>query len=185
VNSASSAAFPYVCRPAIGGDAPALTALAELGFARWGGYGETIFTWSQLSGVHTWIAETVAGKLVGFVVFGRVQQRPETPPVIDILAVATAAAHQRKGVARALLSVALDEIARWRIAHSVAWLTVAADNQTGQKFFSAAGFVRRLVETPPYPNGAESHRMARPVAPAATLHAPPPAVQIWADPRLG
>lgn len=56
----------------------------------------------------------------------------------EILTLATAPSHRRKGIARALLRGSETELIKMNI--NTWWLDVAADNQAGLKFYESLGF---------------------------------------------
>ncbi len=114
-------------RPATTDDVAAVAALeAEIfGVDAW----TTAMVAEELTGPRrrAWVADDVVGYAVTL----------HTDDVVDLQRIAVAPAHRRRGVARALLDVAMRESSGSRML-----LEVSAANETAVAFYAAAGFVQ-------------------------------------------
>ncbi len=171
-------------RPARPQDTDQLFDLAERCFARWGGYGRTIVTWSALEGVRTWVVEGADGGLAAFIMFAQVQQTPTEPVSAEILALATHPAARGRGIGADLLRAAFAELGRWQGVGAHVWLTVAQNNEAGRRLFERMGFLQQATDSASYPNGVTSLRMARPLAPLDPCVSGPARIRVWAEPTL-
>ncbi len=136
-----------------------------------GDYGSIIRSWLAHPGVLTYLDEARehsargAASLRGFTLLGFYEPASAAsgPYVADLLAIAVARPHQRKGVGTALLqhAIHLAGLAS-RAGRAVEMrLTVAETNQVGRRFFSSFGFHVLDEDHGHYDGGQRAIRMAR------------------------
>jgi ribosomal protein S18 acetylase RimI-like enzyme len=149
---------------------------AALVYAELGDYGKIIPSWMSHAGVMTYLETIPApvpapGRLAGegeirrgFILLGFYE--PSDAPgrlAADLLAIAVAPEHQRKGVGRSLLEFALEiaTVAGEQAPVSEMRLTVAATNPAGLALFRAHGFEVLDERHGAYDGGQRAIRMRR------------------------
>ncbi len=134
-------------RPAAAGDLDALAALEAdlLGADGWSR--SQVADELEGAGRHVLVA-TMGGEVVGYAV------TLLAGDVVDLLRIAVAASHQRRGVASALLA-ACRRTARLDGAHRLL-LEVSATNRAARDFYADAGFVQIDVRRAYYRDGSDA-----------------------------
>ena len=148
-------------------DHPWMVATGALVYQDLGNYDQILPSWLAQPGVLAWIDE-LDGTPRGFALLGFYME-PAGPPsprqvaVADLLAIAVAPHHQRTGIGTAMLEDGIAVAARVGPANQIheLRLTVAEDNQVGQRMYDRAGF--RVVDatTGSYAGGQRAIRMVR------------------------
>jgi ribosomal protein S18 acetylase RimI-like enzyme len=139
-------------------------------YAELGDYGKIIPSWMGHAGVMTFIetADEDAGETRrGFILIGFYEPEPGDLSrgllVADLLAIAVAPEHQRRGVGRTLLAFAIDvatEASRQAPVREIR-LTVADTNQAALALFRGAGFEVLDPNHGAYDGGQRAVRMRR------------------------
>lgn len=152
-----------------------IAAIAAEVYGALGDYGTIIRSWLEHPGVLAYLDEVPgeAGDPLrrGFTLVG-FYEPAGTPPgtyVADLLAIAVAPAHQRRGVGKGLLehAIHLAEVAsRGGRIHEMR-LTVADTNAVAQRFFTSFGFGVLDENHGHYDGGQRAIRMARALTPPA------------------
>jgi ribosomal protein S18 acetylase RimI-like enzyme len=145
-----------------------IRALAADVYRELGDYWTILGSWLDHAGVAAYVDESgedVAPDRRGFTLVG-FHAIPDAPPgrrVVDLLAIAVARPHQRRGLGRALLdhAVSLGEIAAEHGAAHEMRLSVSETNPAGQRLFAAAGFVVLDEDHGRYAGGQRAIRMRR------------------------
>ncbi len=144
-------------RPA---DAPFVVRLGAVAFARFGDYAPIMRGFFASPEVRSFVAE-LHGESVGFAL---VDAPAAIPGFADLVAIAVADEHRRRGIGRALLSRVIacrEELG----TQSLLVLTVAEDNDAAVALFRESGFEIMPGSLGRYAGGQPSRRMARPVLP--------------------
>ncbi len=131
-----------------------------------GDYGTIIPAWMAHPGVLTFVEQDDESAVRrGFILLG-FYEPPDVKRgdyVADLLAIAVAPDHQRKGIGRTLLDFAVElaSQAGRRVPVPELRLTVAHTNEAAQKLFSRAGFVILDANHGNYDGGQRAIRMRR------------------------
>ncbi|MBN2362147.1 MAG: GNAT family N-acetyltransferase [Deltaproteobacteria bacterium] len=149
-------------RPATAGDEGFLRQLTAQAFGHLGPYEEWVASWLRDPRVGTSLVER-AGQPAGFsmLVVGRSPTGERW--VGDLLVLAVAPPHRRRGLGRALLEQAIEVCMLAGCGKVERWLelSVAADNEAARRLFERAGLAAVDVPTSSYPNGQRSIRLRR------------------------
>jgi ribosomal protein S18 acetylase RimI-like enzyme len=146
-----------------------LSELAREAFEHFGDYDRLLPEWARTPGIELTVAEE-EGQRVGLTLLGFFEEppRPGRPTTVaDLLAIAVAAAHRRRGVGRQLLQAAVKrarELARVNVVCALR-LTVAQDNAAARQLFESAGFQYLPQHDGHYPKGQRALRMELPLEP--------------------
>jgi ribosomal protein S18 acetylase RimI-like enzyme len=157
-----------VIRRATGSDHLWISNTAAAVYLELGDYGSIIPSWLAHPGVLTYVEDhhnEEASEPRGFILLGFYEPPgvSEGAHVADLLAIAVAPAHQRRGVGRRLLDHAIymarlasrtNEIPEMR-------LTVADTNKVGQRLFQSTGFDILNENHGSYDGGQRAIRMSR------------------------
>jgi ribosomal protein S18 acetylase RimI-like enzyme len=150
-------------RRATAEDADWIREVAADVYASFGDYGTIIPSWLKHPGVLAFIEEERERR--GFILVGFYEPKgaPKGTYIADLLAIAVAPAHQRKGVGRMLLEYAVDlaTLAGRRVAVPEIRLTVADTNASAQRLFTAAGFEMIDEHHGRYDGGQRAIRMRK------------------------
>lgn len=147
-------------RPGRAQDLAFLRELAREAFERYGEYDRMLPEWAATPGIELTVAED-EGEPVGLTLLGVFDEPPARTPVADLLAIAVADVHRRRGVGRELLAAAVDrarELARAQLVCALR-LTVAESNVAARRLFEAAGFRYLTEQEAHYPRGQRALRM--------------------------
>jgi ribosomal protein S18 acetylase RimI-like enzyme len=156
-----------VIRRATLADYPWMVATGALVYQDLGNYDQILPSWLAQPGVLAWIDEldgTPRGfALLGFYMEPAAPASPRQVAVADLLAIAVAPHHQRSGIGSALLDHVISVAARVGPANQIneLRLTVAEDNQIGQRMYDRAGFRVVDASTGSYAGGQRAIRMVR------------------------
>ena len=151
------------------GRAPDLGFLSELAreaFEHFGDYDRLLPEWARTPGIELTVAEE-DGQRVGLTLLGFFEEPPRTTPVADLLAIAVAGPHRRRGVGRQLLLAAMKrarELARVNVVGALR-LTVAEGNAAARRLFESVGFAYVPEHQGHYPKGQRALRMELPLDP--------------------
>jgi ribosomal protein S18 acetylase RimI-like enzyme len=146
-----------------------IVSLASQVYGDLGDYGSIIPSWLDHPGVLTYLDEMEVGAakpvLRGFILLG-FYQPPGAPVgayVADLLAIAVAPDHRRRGVGRDLLEYAIHVARLASRTNRVPEirLTVADTNQVGQRLFASSGFRVLDAHHGSYDGGQRAIRMTR------------------------
>jgi ribosomal protein S18 acetylase RimI-like enzyme len=156
-----------VIRRATTDDYPWMVATGALVSKDLGNYDQILPSWLAQPGVLAWIDDSPEGAARGFALLGFYMEpssdRATQVPVADLLAIAVAPHHQRLGIGTALLHQVIAVAARVGPQNHIdeLRLTVAEDNQIGQRMYERAGF--RVVDAiaGTYAGGQRALRMVR------------------------
>ena len=158
-------------RRAIGADHGWIAAVAGDVYGDLGDYATIIRSWLGHPGVLTYVDEDRADGADpvprGFTLLGFYEPTGAAPggQVADLLAIAVARDHQRKGVGTRLLEHAIHlagVVADSRRIGEIR-LTVSETNAVGQRFFASHGFQVMDQDHGRYDGGQRAIRMARPI----------------------
>jgi ribosomal protein S18 acetylase RimI-like enzyme len=149
---------PLTIREGRPADGPFIVRLGAVAFARFGDYAPIMQGFFSSPDVSSFVAE-VQGEPVGFAL---VDAPAAIPGFADLVAIAVAAEHRRRGVGRALLARVI-ATREERGTESVLMLTVAEDNEGAIALFRGYGFEMMPGSVGRYAGGQTSRRMARPV----------------------
>ncbi len=164
------------CEP--GRDADWIRRTAALVYAELGDYGKIIPSWMNHTGVMTFVevAEDDGVEIRrGFILVGFYEPEPGDLSrgllVADLLAIAVAPEHQRRGVGRTLLDFAIDVAAEASHHAPVREirLTVAATNTPALALFRGAGFEVLDAQHGAYDGGQRAIRMRRAIGPPEAI----------------
>jgi ribosomal protein S18 acetylase RimI-like enzyme len=141
-------------------------------YAPLGDYHEILPAWIDHPGVSSFIeADDVSGERHGFTLIGfyDAEDLPEGL-VADLMAIAVAPAHQRRGVGHRLIEHAIDFATKAgeNVPIPELRLTVAEPNEGARRLFTEMGFVIHDARHGEYDTGQRAIRMKRP------LKRPPP-----------
>lgn len=153
-------------RPGVGPDLGFLSQLAREAFEHYGDYDRLLPEWARSPGIELTVAED-EGERVGVALLGFFEEPPRQTAVADLLAIAVAASHRRRGVGRQLLQAAIKrarELARVNVVCALR-LTVAETNAAARALFEAAGFRYVPEHDGHYPRGQRALRMELPLEP--------------------
>jgi ribosomal protein S18 acetylase RimI-like enzyme len=154
-----------VIRRATTADYPWMVATGALVYKDLGNYDQILPSWLAQPGVLAWIDDGDDGAPRGFALLGFYMEPVGGAqlPVADLLAIAVAPHHQRKGIGSALLAQVISVAGRVGPQNRIheLRLTVADDNVVGQRMYERTGF--RVVEaaTGAYAGGQRAIRMVR------------------------
>lgn len=129
-----------------------------------GDYGRILPSWLDHPGVLTYVDQDEVGALRGFLLLGFYQPADAGGRwVADLLAIAVAPAHQRRGLGKELLAHALEVARSAGRASDVREirLTVAENNTVGQRLYTRTGFSVVDEDHGSYDGGQRAIRMAR------------------------
>jgi ribosomal protein S18 acetylase RimI-like enzyme len=144
-----------------------MVATGALVYQDLGNYDQILPSWLAQPGVLAWMDDHPAGVPRGFALLGFYMESAgaRQVPVADLLAIAVAPHHQRQGIGQALLDHVIAMAGRVGPQNHIheLRLTVAEDNQIGQRMYDRAGF--RVVDaaTGTYTRGQRAIRMVRPL----------------------
>ena len=157
-------------RPGLAPDLGFLSELAREAFEHFGDYDRLLPEWARTPGIELTVAEE-DGQRVGLTLLGFFEEPPRPPggatTVADLLAIAVAAAHRRRGVGRQLLQAAVKrarELARVNVVSALR-LTVAQDNAGARRLFESLGLQYAPEHDGHYPKGQRALRMELPLEP--------------------
>jgi ribosomal protein S18 acetylase RimI-like enzyme len=160
-------------RPGLAPDLGFLSELAREAFEHFGDYDRLLPEWARTPGIELTVAEE-NGQRVGLTLLGFFEEASRPPgeqgfttTVADLLAIAVAGGHRRRGVGRQLLQAAMKrarELARVNVVCALR-LTVAEDNAAARQLFEAAGFQYVPQHDGHYPKGQRALRMELPLEP--------------------
>ena len=144
-----------------------MVATGALVYKDLGNYDQILPSWLAQPGVLAWIDDAPDGTPRGFALLGFYMEPAAGAqvPVADLLAIAVAPHHQRKGIGKALLDHVITVAARVGPGNHIheLRLTVAEDNLVGQRMYDRAGFKAVDVATGHYAGGQRAIRMVRPL----------------------
>jgi ribosomal protein S18 acetylase RimI-like enzyme len=143
-----------------------LSDLAREAFEHFGDYDRLLPEWARTPGIELTVAEE-DGQRVGLTLLGFFDEPPRPSAVADLLAIAVAATHRRRGVGRQLLLAAVKrarELARVNVVCALR-LTVAEANLPARRLFESAGFDYLPRHDGHYPKGQRALRMELPLEP--------------------
>ena len=142
-----------------------MVATGALVYQDLGNYDQILPSWLAQPGVLAWIDDDADGTPRGFALLGFYMEPAAGAqvPVADLLAIAVAPHHQRKGIGSALLDHVITVAARVGPANHLheLRLTVAEDNVVGQRMYDRSGFRVVDVATGHYAGGQRAIRMVR------------------------
>jgi ribosomal protein S18 acetylase RimI-like enzyme len=142
-----------------------MVATGALVYQDLGNYDQILPSWLAQPGVLAWIDDDADGTPRGFALLGFYMEPAggAQVPVADLLAIAVAPHHQRKGIGSALLEHVITVAARVGPANHIheLRLTVAEDNLVGQRMYDRSGFRVVDVATGHYAGGQRAIRMVR------------------------
>jgi len=156
-----------VIRRATPADYPWMVATGAQVYQDLGNYDQILPSWLAQPGVLAWIDEGPDGAPRGFALLGFYMEPAGSggaqAAVADLLAIAVAAPHQRRGIGSALLQQVISVAGRVGPQNRIdeLRLTVAEHNVVGQRMYDRAGF--RVVDaaTGHYAGGQRALRMVR------------------------
>jgi ribosomal protein S18 acetylase RimI-like enzyme len=151
-------------RAGVASDLGYLSGLAREAFEHYGEYGRLLPEWARTPGIELTVAEE-DGERIGVTLLGFFGERSRSAAVADLLAIAVAGTHRRRGVGRLLLQAAVKrarELARVNVVCALR-LTVAEGNSAARALFESAGFGYVPEHEGRYPRGQRALRMELPL----------------------
>jgi ribosomal protein S18 acetylase RimI-like enzyme len=143
-----------------------LSELAREAFEHFGDYDRLLPEWARTPGIELTVAEE-DGQRVGLTLLGFFEEPSRDAPVADLLAIAVAEPHRRRGVGRLLLLAVVKrarELARVNVVCALR-LTVAEGNAAARHLFESVGFGYVPEHDGHYPRGQRALRMEMPLEP--------------------
>ncbi len=134
-----------------------------------GDYGTIIPSWLEHTGVLSFVDTADGGERRGFILVGfytpdePITARDDGACIADLLAIAVAPEHQRRGIGSGLLRCALDVARAACVERDVPEirLTVSEDNTVARSMFDRAGFTTLDGDHGNYDGGQRAVRMRR------------------------
>jgi len=148
-------------------DVEQVHSLSKEVFGIYGDYSKVLPRFFSSQGVTTYVARA-GDELAGFIMLGFLPwsqgAKEGAPWIADLLAIAVAPKHQRKGIGGRLMQQVLElveQMSEWRDVREI-HLTCAESNNGGMRFFERHGFKVVDPDHGSYSSGQKAVRMARP-----------------------
>lgn len=143
-------------------DFPFVLSLSKHAFSPYGRYKSIVTKWYFTPGVYTFVFEkdNKNKTLCGFIMLGLIRDDEDGETILEVIAIAVAEAHQRKGIGTELIEFGkrLNKRLSTQKTFKIR-LSVAETNQAGQCFFKKCGFKIIAEASWRYPAGQKPLRM--------------------------